>query len=126
MKTPMTEAGAKERAFARGMPHYEQLRDHDGLKAGDWVLVKPANQRGGKPRAGEVVGFTVVNRKDEEPYVTIKVDFGGYLQERRYDQWKDEDFVGMADPEDVQNANDAHAKENAWMSRNIDTSRQGT
>jgi|SRR5581483_619930 len=120
----------KQAAFARGLPHYEKLSEHDGLKVGDWVMVAPAERfRGsgrGKPHAGEIKEFTVVHNKDQEPYVTISVGFGGHSSQRRFDVWKAEDFVGMADEEDIQNAKDAWQRENEWMSKNIDTSREGT
>jgi len=116
----------KQAAFDRGIPHYEKLDAHDGLKKGDWVMVKPANSRNGKPHAGEVQGFTWVHNKDREPYLMIRVGFGGHSSERRYDFWKDEDFVGMADGEDIQNAKDAWEQQRRWMAKNIDTSRQGT
>lgn len=132
MKTPLKqvslsllEADARERAFKRGGSYYEKLDSHDGLNSGDWVMVRSTNPRG-RSHAGEVKGFTVVNSKDSEPYVTIKVDFGGHSMERRYDRWKAEDFVGMASAEDVQNSKDSAMANQRWMSKNLNTGHEGT
>jgi hypothetical protein len=113
----------KDKAFSRGNQHYEKLDAHDGIKAGDWVMVK---SHGAKPSAAEVTGFTMVHAKDREPYLTISTNHGGHTSQRRYDVWKDEDFLGPADEEDIANAKDRWASEEAWMAKNIDTSRQGT
>lgn len=114
----------KDKAFSRGNQHYEKLQEHEGIKVGDWVLVKTRGKA--KPEATEVTGITVVHAKDKEPYVTVRTQFGEHSSERRFEFWKDEDYIGPADEEDIANAKDRWAAERAWMSKNIDTSREGT
>jgi hypothetical protein len=113
----------KEKAHQRGVPFHEKVEEHDGFKAGDWVMVKDHR---GREHAGEIKGFTTVHAPGHEPFLLISVGFGSHSSERRYDVWKQEDYSGPATAADVEQAKEQWEAEHAHMAKHIDTSRQGT
>ena len=125
-RKPSADTGAwtKEKAMQRGVPFHEKVEAHDGHKTGDWVMVR--NHRGGREFAGQIRGFDMVHSPNREPFMVIRVFFGGHTTERRYDLWKQEDYAGPATAADVEQAKADWEASREREARMIDTSREGT
>lgn len=97
----------------------QSLPEYQGFKVGEWYKDKD----GGVSSVGKLTHLTV-EKGPHGQYVMAMMSHGGHSSGRRFEFWSENKVP--ATPEDIKAAQTAWARESEWMSKHIDTSREGT